>query len=273
MKIVYFLPDTTNPFWREVVAGIKWKASPAGLSLEVVSCDHDGAKQLAQLQAHASHKADALFVSPVDMKGVTLVCKSIFSTGLPIVAIDHNITPYVTASITSGNMKGGLLAAAHVADRKGAGARVVHIKAEEHLQNVRLRTSAFVDEANKRGLTIVERVQADSSREIAKLKMAELLKRNVRFDAVFAENDNMAIGAIAAIEAARLSPYPLIVGYDGTAEAKDLIRSKKMDASVAQDATMLGQKAVEALIDAMKGNPVQAVVTVLPYLLTAADVN
>ncbi len=103
--------------------------------------------------------------------------------------------------------------------------------------------------------------------------MAEFLGRSLSFDAVFAENDNLAIGAIAAIEAAHVSPYPAIVGYDGTAEAQALMRSGRMDASVAQDAKLLGEKAVEVLVAARKGTPIQEVVTLLPHLLTAADLR
>lgn len=270
MKVVYFLPDTTNPFWKEVVAGIEKRGSSAGVSLQVVSCDHDAAKQLSQLREYASYKPDALLVSPVDVNGALPACKAAFGSGIPLVAIDNNIAG-VTASVISGNMKGGSLAAAYIAEKKGSGAKVVHIKAEAHLQNVRLRSSAFVAEIAKRGLTIVGEIQADSSREVARSKVAELLKKGTRFDAVFAENDNMAIGAVAAIEAARVSPYPTIVGYDGTAEARELIRSRRMDASVAQDATILGEKAIEVLVAAMKRAPVQNLVTLLPYLVTQAN--
>jgi ribose transport system substrate-binding protein len=273
MRIVYFLPDITNPFWREVVSGVEKRASSEGMSLEVVSSDHDGTKQLAQLLAYTSHAPDALLVSPIETKGVSIACRAIHSSGMPVVSIDLNLSPNVTASIISGNMQGGLLAATHLADRAGVGARVVHIKAEEHLQNVQLRSSSFVGEAARRGLKIVDTIQADSSREIARSRMAELLAKGARFDALFAENDNMAIGAIAAIEEAKLSPHPMIVGYDGTMDAQDLMRSGKMEASVAQDASTMGQKAVEALIDAKKGNPVRVVVTVLPHLLTAAELK
>jgi ABC-type sugar transport system substrate-binding protein len=269
MKVVYFLPDTTNPFWREVVAGIEKKGSPAGVSLEVVSCDHDASKQLAQLQAFGSHRPEAVFVSPVDANGSAPACKAAFGSGIPVIAIDNNIAG-VTASVISGNMKGGVLAAVYIAEKK-AGARVFHIKAEQHLQNVKLRSSAFVTEAARRGLSIVGSIQADSNRQTARAKLTELLQKGIRFDALFAENDNMAIGAAAAIEAARLSPYPIIVGYDGTAEARELIRSKRMDASVAQDPAMLGEKAVEVLMAARKGGPVQTVVTLLPHLVTQAN--
>jgi len=272
MRVVYFLPDSTNPFWKEVVAGIEKSGLPEGVSLEVVSCDHDGARQLAQLRAYASYKPDAVFVSPVDVNGILPACRAAIAAGKPVIAIDNNLAN-VTANVISGNMKGGALAAAHIADKKGVGAKVVHVKAEEHLQNVKLRSSAFVGEATKRGLTIVGAIQADSSREIARAKMAELLRKGIRFDAVFAENDAMAIGAIAAIEEARLSPHPMIVGYDGTAEARELIRSKRMDASVAQDAMLLGEKAVEALVATVKGNRVQNLVMLLPHLVTAADLK
>jgi len=270
VKIVYYVPDTKNPFWREVVAGIESRAKPEGITLEVVSAT-DGGAQLSQLQDYQSKAPDGIFISPVDLSGISALCRSILKSGIPILAIDQSLKPNVTGSVISGNMKGGMLAASFLADRLQAGSRVVQIKAQQDLQNVMLRSTSFEQELTRRGLQVVERIQADSDRGIAFEKTAAFLRKNKPFDAVFAENDHMALGAVRALKEAGLSPRPLIVGYDGIPEAMEAIRNNSMDATIEQNAVGLGQIAMDTFLLAIKRSPFEAVTTVMPRLITASD--
>jgi ribose transport system substrate-binding protein len=186
-------------------------------------------------------------------------------------AIDQSLKPNVTASVISGNMKGGMLAASYLADSLPAGSRVVQIKAEQGLQNVMLRSTSFEQEVTRRGLKIVEKIQADSQRNLAFEKTAKFLRENKPFDAIFAENDHMALGAVRALTEARQSPRPLVVGYDGVPEALEAIRNDSMDATIAQNAVGLGQTAMEIFLLAIKQSPFEAVTTVMPRLITRLD--
>ena len=271
MKVVYYLPGTVNPFWREVIAGIESLSSRENMVLEVVSSDNDAAVQLAQLQDFERKSPDAVFVSPVDMKGISTACKAILNSGVPVISIDQNLKPNVTASVISGNMKGGIMAAAYLAERLESGSRVVQIRAEQHLPNVVLRGESFADEISRRGLLIVEQILAESNRSMALAKTAKLLDSNIMFDAIFAENDNMALGAVTALKDARRTPAPLVVGFDGIAEALEAIRNGSMDATVAQNPATLGQTAIDVLLLAMKGGTFQPVTTVMPRLTTRND--
>ena len=270
MKVVYYVPDITNPFWGEVASGIKDRGKADGITLEVVSAN-DGASQLAQLEDHQSKKPDGIFISPVDMNGISMLCRSILKSGLPIVAIDQSLKPNVTGSVISGNMKGGMLAATYLADCLPAGSRVVQVKAEQGLQNVMLRSTSFEQEVIRRGLKVVERIQADSQRSVAFEKITRFLRENKPFDAIFAENDHMALGAVKALKEARYTPRPKVVGYDGIPEALEAIRNDSMDATIAQNAMALGQTAMDIFLLAIKQRPFEAVTTVMPRLITKPD--
>ena len=271
MNVVYYVPDVGNPFWGKVVSGMKSRAKAEGITLEVVSAN-DGARQLKQLEDYQSRKPDGVFISPVDMNGVSLLCRSILKSGVPIMAIDQSLKPNVTGSVISGNMKGGMLAATYLADSLPAGSRVVQIRAEQDLQNVMLRSTSFEQEVTRRGLKIVERIQADSQLNVAFEKTTRFLRESKPFDAIFAENDNMALGAVKALNEARYSPRPLVVGYDGIPEALEAIRSDSMDATIAQNPVALGQTAMEIFLLAVKRSPFEAVTTVMPRLITKQDV-
>ena len=270
MKIVYYVPDTKNPFWREVVAGIESRARPEGITLEVVSAT-DGGAQLSQLQDYQSKAPDGIFISPVDLSGISALCRTILKSGIPILAIDQSLKPNVTGSVISGNMKGGMLAATYLADCLPAGSRVVQVKAEQGLQNVMLRSTSFEQEVIRRGLKVVERVQADSQRSVAFEKITRFLREDKPFDAIFAENDHMALGAVKALKEARYTPRPKVVGYDGIPEALEAIRNDSMDATIAQNAMALGQTAMDIFLLAIKQRPFEAVTTVMPRLITKPD--
>jgi ribose transport system substrate-binding protein len=121
-------------------------------------------------------------------------------------------------------------------------------------------------------LQIVERIQADSQRGIALSKTARFLQENRPFDAIFAENDHMALGAVSALkEQRRPTPPPLVVGYDGIPEALDAIRNASMAATIAQNPAGLGQTAINVLLLAIGRNPFEVVTTVMPALITRSD--
>ncbi len=268
-KLMYYLPDSGNPFWREVVAGIEARVGAVGLSLQTVSAGHDQAVQSAQLRECLQLRPDAVFISPVEMSSVGGPCRAIRDAGIPVIAVDQTMTGNTTASVIAGNMKGGYMAAQHLASCLGPDKSIVHIQAER-LPNVLLRSSSFVTEAGRKGLDIIKIIHADSSREKAFAGMRQFLTERKSFAGIFAENDAMALGAVDALEQARHAPWPVIVGFDGVPEALQAIRNGKMEATVAQNPRLLGEKSVEVLGDILAKRHFESTTSVLPTLITRA---
>ncbi len=270
-KVVYYLPDSANPFWREVVAGIERKLAGFGVTLQTVSAGHDQALQVKQLSECVQLRPDGVFISPIEMTSVSALCTAISESGIPVIAVDQTMTGNTTASVIAGNMKGGYLAAQHLAACLTGGKKVVHVQAEK-LPNVILRRRSFLGEAERRGLQIIKTIQADSSRQQACAGMNGFLSEQKSFDAVFAENDAMALGVIEALEGAGYSPWPVIVGFDGVGEAVDAIRAGRMHATVAQNPGLLGERAAEVLIDVIEKKSFELTTSVLPKLITRRNV-
>jgi ribose transport system substrate-binding protein len=268
MKVVYYLPNLDNPFWREVVAGIKNRADTEKIQLEVVKCVGDPSAQATRIQDYPKRGADAVFVSPIEMQGLPAACKAIKNAGVPILCIDQNLNPSVTASIMSGNIKGGMMAASYIAERLGPGKRVVQVVAHHNLSNVEIRSSSFAEEISKKGLVIVKRIQGDSNSAVATSEMLEFLRQRVSFDAIFAENDNLALGVIKALKAENYSPLPVVVGYDGVPEALDAIQKGDLSATIAQNPRELGETAIDILLKIIKGEQFDSLRTIHPRLVT-----
>lgn len=271
-KLIYYLPDSGNPFWREVVAGIEAKVGGAGLSLQTVSAGHDETVQAMQLLECLQVRPDAVFISPVEMSSVAAPCRAIRDAGITVIAVDQTMTGNTTASVIAGNMKGGYMAAQHLASCLGTDKSIVHIQAER-LPNVLLRSGSFVTEAGRKGLDVIKVIHADSSRDKAFAGMRQFLAERKSFAGLFAENDAMALGAIEALDQAQHAPWPVIVGFDGVPEALQAIRNGKMEATVAQNPRLLGEKAVEVLEDIMAQRHFEGTTSVLPTLITRATLR
>ncbi len=271
MKIFYCIPDHENPFWKQVISGVEKKAGAEGASVEVLGAAHDERKQAEQLEAVLQKKPDAVLVSPVQTRTVAAACKAIRDSGIPIVAVDQNMTTDVTASVISGNMRGGTAAAQHLVQRLGIGKRLVHLQAETGLENVALRRKSFLNEISRSGLHIVREIQAFSNRQKAFEGMRAFLAEGTGFEGVFAENDAMALGAIDAMTDHRVSPWPPVVGFDGVPEALAAIRAGKMEATIAQNPAALGEKSVETVFKIIRRQMFEELTTVLPKLVTKQD--
>lgn len=273
MKIVYCIPDQENPFWRQIASGIERKAKVEGALLEVTGAAHDESLQTEQLQKLLEKKPDAVMVSPIKSKTVASVCKAIQDNGVPIVSVDQNMLPAVTASVISGNLRGGSIAAQFLVQQLGPGKGVVHLKAESDLENVNLRRTSFTNEIKRCGLKIVGQIQADSSRRKAREGMQYFLSGGTPFNAVFGENDAMALGAVDVLADHNVLPWPVIVGFDGVPEAIEAIRTGKMEATIAQKPEDLGDKAMDTAIKIIRHQPYEKLITVLPQLITKEDLS
>ena len=268
MKVLYFLPDTENPFWQEVVRGIKNVARSNDMEVETVSGMHNGDTQAEQVKAYADKKPDAVLITPLDPRMVSATCRAIMKSGIPVVSIDQNLGSNATASGLSGNMKGGIMAAAFMAQQLGQGKRIVRIRTDDGSESVGLRTFSFMDEIKRSGLVISHDLVGSSNRHKAFNEMQNFLRKRESFDAVFAENDVMALGALDALKHKQQSPWPLVMGYDGVPEALDAIRRGDLEATIGQDPVALGEKGATRLAQIVNGEAYEQVSMILPELIT-----
>jgi ribose transport system substrate-binding protein len=252
MKVVYYVPDTINPFWQQIIEGAQNQASKHSIRIEIISAQHDESRQIEQLKSYDQENCDGILLSPAGMTSIAPVCRNILDAGKPIVAIDQHMSGDVTASVMSANLRGGIMAGKYIADKLNNHGDIVHIQAEQHLQNASMRRKSFINEIDRLGLQIVKTIEAESSQDLAYEKTMASLEEGLRFDGLFAENDAMALGAVKALSRSNYSPWPIVVGYDGVEEALNAIRADKMDATIAQQPQIMGEKAVDIMSDILR---------------------
>ena len=204
-----------DPFLTALREGMETHAArSAGLALEVEDAQDDVGRQLQQVQTFIAAGVAAMIVNPVDTDASVVISEAAADAGIPLVYVNRqpiNVDdlPDGQAFVASDERQSGTLEAEAVcrlliAAGKGAGARVLVLTGELTNQAARQRTEdidAVLATDDCRFMSIVEEQPADWQRSLARDAMARWLSAGVAFDALIANNDEMAIGAIEAMKA------------------------------------------------------------------------
>lgn len=229
-------------------------------------------QQVSILEDQVQRGARALVVAPSGSAQVVPVLEAAIARGIPVVLVDTDAPlPGKSAYVGTDNHAGGVLAARHVIERVGAG-KVALITGVPGNESQDQRAAGFLETmAAAAELRIVARQPANSERTLGMTVMENILTGHPDIKAVFATNDQMALGAVEAIMARRPDAGIVVVGFDATAEAVQAIVEGRMSASVAQRPFEMGRRSVEAALAAMDGRRVEPRIDTGTELVTAAN--
>ncbi|WP_029008385.1 ribose ABC transporter substrate-binding protein RbsB [Azospirillum halopraeferens] len=256
--IALVVSTLNNPFFVTLKNGAEAKAKELGYTLLVLDSQNDPARELANVEDVVSKKVKLLLVNPTDSDAVRSAVRAANRAQIPVVTLDRSANGgEVVSHIASDNVAGGRMAGQLVVDMlKGEGA-VVELQGLPGASAARDRGQGFrevVDAAA--GLKVVASQPADFDRTKALNVMENILQAQAKIDAVFAHNDEMALGAAKAIQASgRTIP---VVGFDGTDEGTAAVEAGALAATVAQQAGLIGEKGVETAARVLKGETVPA---------------
>ncbi|KAK3584122.1 hypothetical protein CHS0354_035198 [Potamilus streckersoni] len=255
--------------------------------LTIEDAQNDVAKQLNQIQNFIAAKVDAIVVNPVDTDATEAMSKLAAEAGIPLVYVNRepvnvNKLPKGQAFVASNEQESGTLETQEVcrllkAAGKGKGANIVVMMGELSNQAARMRTKDVEDVIATKDcsfMKIVQKQTANWKRTEAADLMTNWLSAGVKFDAVVANNDEMALGAIQAMKSAGISMKTMIVGgVDATQEALAAMAAGDLDVTVFQDAAGQGQGAIDAAIQLSDKKSVKSKVYIPFQLVTPANMK
>lgn len=279
-----------NPFFTAIQSGFESKASGRDVIVRGGSKETDLDGQLTILRSLTPNTSKQRGVGGVALtpvsSGIELISdiKRYQDAGVPIILIDTIISQvtmeskgtYYNVALQSDNAKGGELAADLIASKlvkKEGDYTILMLEGAVASDTARQRRAGFdariqiIKQERKLTLTIVYRV-ANWRREEAFTVTSSLLG-TISIDAIFAANDEMALGAVRAYELAGKS-IPPIVGFDAIPEAMTAIRSGKLVGTIAQDPRAMGERAATLLTDASTAN-LKFKFEAMPVLVCAPD--
>jgi len=250
-----------SEFWLSVAEGAKAGAAERpGVKLTIVAPDREinVDQQVSMLEDQVRRGVKALVVSPAGSAQVMSALELAASRGIPVVLVDTD-APFAkkVSYIGTDNRRGGQLAAKCLVDRLTGKGEVALISGVPGNESQDARAQGFIDAvAQVPGMKLVAQQPANSERSLGLTVMENILTAHPDVKGVFATNDQMALGAMEALDARGLRGKIAIVGFDATKEAVQATVDGKLAGSVAQNPRAMGQKGVEAALAALDGRPV-----------------
>ncbi len=253
-----------------------------GVTLQVEDAQNDVAKQQSQIQNFIAAGVDAIVVNPVDTDATTAMSKLAADAGIPLVYVNRepvnvDSLPEKQAFVASNELESGTLEAKEVCRLLGGKGKAVVMMGELSNQAARMRTKDVHDVLATdecKGIKIVEEQTANWQRTQGSDLMTNWLSSGVEFDAVIANNDEMAIGAIQALKAAGRDMKKVVVaGVDATQDALAAMQAGDLDVTVFQDAAGQGKGALDAALKIAKGEKVDKKVYIPFQLVTPENVK
>lgn len=257
------------------------------VDVQIEDATDDVAKQLDQINNFIASGVDAIIVNAVDTSATEAMSNAAASAGVPLVYVNRepvnvNELPDGQAFVASNEIESGTLAAFEAckmlrAQGKAGGAQGYMLMGQLSNQAAVQRSKDVEDVLGMdmcSFITLTDKQTAEWSRDKAQDLMTNWLSAGDPFDVVFANNDEMAIGAIQAMKAAGMDMEDVVVvGVDATQDALLAMQSGDLDATVFQDAYGQGEGSLNAALKLARGEAVDKKVYIPFQLVTPANID
>lgn len=268
------LSTLNNPFFIDVRDGAQDAAKAAGVNLSVVDAQNDPATQANQIADAVTKSPAAVLINPVDSDAAGAAVKPALAAKIPVVALDRAVNgAEVASSVSSDNVDGGRQAAKALAEAIGGKGDILILEGVPGTSASRDRSQGFSEGLKVfPGLKVVGKQPADFDRTKGLNVATNLLQSHPGVVAIFAENDEMALGAVQAL-GNKAGQQVKVFGFDGTQDGLKAVKAGTMVGSIAQQPKDLGKTAVEIAIKAVNGDTVEKNVPVPVTTVTIANVD
>jgi len=258
-----------NPFFVTLKDGATEKAAELGVDLVVYDAQDDSAKMTSAMEDLIQKKVDLILVNPTDADAVVPSILKSNAAGIPVFTIDRGASSgKVVCHIASDNIAGGKMAGEYLAKMIGGSGKVVELVGIPGASAARDRGKGFHDAMKQNPkIEIVASQAADFNRDKGLTVFENILQAQPVINGVFAHNDEMILGAIAAAEAAGRKGI-VFVGFDAVDDARKAVKDGKLSATVAQQPKEMGLMGVEYAVRFLKGEKIPDNVPVPLMLVT-----
>jgi ribose transport system substrate-binding protein len=283
VRVAVSMTAFDNPFLTIIRKSIEAKAAATGdVDVAFEDAQLDVAKQLNQVQNFIADGYDALIVNPVDGDSTVVITQEAVAAGVPLVYVNH--PPIDIASLPEGvsfvgsdEIQSGTMQTEEVCALLGGKGDVLVMVGPLENHSALTRTKDIHDVIARpdcSGMKVVEEQSANWNRNEAQDLMTNWLTAGTPFDAVIANNDEMAIGAILAMKAAGVKMDDVVVaGIDATPDGLAAMEAGDLDVTVFQNARKQGETALDAAVRMAGGQAVDRNIWIPFEAVTRENLN
>jgi ribose transport system substrate-binding protein len=258
-----------NPFFVALRDGAQAEAKAVGINLITVDAQNDAAKQIAGVEDLIQKKVPVILLNPTDSDAVANVVKEATAAGIKVISLDRAVNgAEVSSHIASDNVAGGKMAGEFLLKKLGNKGNLVELEGIPGSSAARERGEGFDSViAGQPGIKIMAKQPANFDRAQGLTVMENILQGSKDIQGVFAQNDEMALGAERAIEEAGVKNVA-IVGVDATPDGVAAVKAGKLAATVQQKPDLIGKLGVDTAKLLIEGKPVDRNIPVPLALVT-----
>ena len=198
-KIGLIVSTLNNPFFVDLKTGIENKAKELGYDVVVLDSQNDPAKEVSNMEDISVNNVDLVLLNPVDSDSAIASVMIANNLDLPVITVDRASNGgNIVSHVASDNEEGGKMAAKYLAEKLGNKGNIVELEGTAGSSATRDRGNGFDSEIKNTNLEIITKQSADFDRTKGLSVMENIIQSKGNIDAVFAQNDEMALGALKA---------------------------------------------------------------------------
>jgi ribose transport system substrate-binding protein len=280
-KIGFVVTTLSNPFFIDMIEAAKEEAKKhPGIEI-IIQAPERGAtdveRQIQIVENLITQRVDALCVVPADSRSIISAIIKANQAGIPFLNIDNKVdlelaeqrNAKIATFIGSDNYLGGKLAAEHIVNKLNGKGKVAILEGVSGVEAAIDRKGGFMDFIKKYpNIQVVASQPADWEREKGLNIFQNILQANPNVQALFACNDEMALGAIQAIKTASKEGKIIVVGFDATKDGLYAVKNGDMEGTVQQLPGEMGKIAIKNAFKVMIGEPIQDHIATAVKLIT-----
>ena len=229
-KIVIGLtvPSLTHPFFIHLRDNVMDEAKALGVEIIAVDAEDVAAKQMSIVEDFIARQVDGVLISPIGADSLVPAVEALNNATIPVATVDRKVNGgQVLVHVGADNVEGGRVAARYIAERLGGKGKVIELEGTPGASPAIDRKTGFHEVIDPSGLEVVASQTANFQRANGQSVMENLLQVHQDFQAVYAANDEMMLGAIEAMEANNVDASRVVtVGYDAIPDAISYIRDR-----------------------------------------------
>lgn len=255
------LPTLTTEFFVSIKEASEAYANKLGINILILDSQDDAIKQASNLEDLVTRGVDGILVIPTDSDAVASSIEDVNATGIPVITLDRSSSGgEVVSHIASDNILGGKMAGEYIVELLGGKGNAVELEGVSGTSAARDRGQGFNEAINETDIVVVAKQTANFNKDEGLNVMENILQAQPKIDVVFAHNDEMALGALEAIEDSGRDI--IVVGFDASPDAVVAVEEGRMAATVAQKPELIATTGIDAILATLNGEDVESYIPV-----------
>ncbi|HKN08496.1 MAG TPA: substrate-binding domain-containing protein [Pseudomonadota bacterium] len=269
------LAQDDNPFYIAMLRGIRARAQELGWDVATVSANEDKLKQINGVQDLIARGVKGILISPIDAVGVNAAYDAAAAAKIPIVSVARNSTsPNQTIHVAMDEKQVGRDIAQWTASKLGGKGKVALLMGPSGAPTFKNLGDGYAEVmANHPGIQIVFRADGPLTRERGVKQAEDALVANPDLAAIYAANDDVALGAIQAVNAANRKGKTLVTGMNGVPPALRAVKEENLAMTVELNPVEWGRLGVDVLDAFLNGGSVEPRVFIKHVIIDATNID